>query len=180
MEMSFRSSQDKQNFLNECKSNCAGDTSYLKYLGCFVDEDDRDLPRYIGWNMKIEDCFASGKKAGYKYVGLQNGGECWGSKDRFGSKGRAPEADCSMYCRKNADYKCGNANRNSIYELKDYKIPLKAVDCTDVPVKDCSKTGGYDPLDKCKATCVHDNRKEKCMEGCFNQMALVPAEHYDE
>jgi len=73
-----------------------------------------------------------------------------------------------MVCKTDSHYKCGNAWRNTIYEIGDYKLSeQKTVDCTNVVERDCSRLGGYDPSDKCNGTCIQDNRKEKCIEHCF-------------
>ena len=36
-----------------------------------------DLNVLVGYNMKPKDCFDRAKDRGYKYVGLQNGNECY-------------------------------------------------------------------------------------------------------
>jgi len=58
--------------LAECKQNCGGNTQYLKYKGCYMDADngERDLPKYIGYMMKPEECFVAARDAGMAYVGL--------------------------------------------------------------------------------------------------------------
>jgi len=175
METTFKSNEDKQKFIAGCKQNCSGDTTFIKYLGCFIDDETRDLKKFIGYNMKITDCFARANEAKYKYVGLQYGGECWGSADGYGTLGRAKEEDCSMVCKTDSHYTCGNSWRNSIYNVGDYKeTEQKTVDCTGVPKRDCTSFGGYDPKDKCNGTCINDGQKEKCLENCFTTLNMVP------
>ena len=124
MEMSFKTSDDKDRFIVDCKQKCGGDTNFIKYKGCYMDEnteeEDRDLPKYIGLNLDIDTCFLEAKKANLKYLGLQNGNECWGG-NTYGAKGKAPEAECSLECYTTSGFKCGNAWRNSIYEVGNYK-----------------------------------------------------------
>ena len=45
---------------------------FPKYVGCYDDADDntRDLPFYIGSNLKIKTCFDRARSYGYAYVGL--------------------------------------------------------------------------------------------------------------
>lgn len=51
-----------------------------------------------------------------------------------------------MVCTRDNDVYCGNAWRNSIYDLTAYKL---VVDCTETEPKDCSQKGGYDETDSC-------------------------------
>lgn len=67
--------------------------------------------------MSPQECFNAGKSnKEIKFVGLQFGGQCWGGKTN-GKYGKVADSECSMQCRKDSSAKCGNANRNSVYDL---------------------------------------------------------------
>jgi len=47
------------------------------YLGCYQDSTDRILPKSYPNQTSVAACIALAKAGGYKYAGLQYGGECW-------------------------------------------------------------------------------------------------------
>ena len=51
---------------------------------------------------------------GYRYAGLQNGGECRCGND-YGSHGKAPESDCKATCLGDRRMICGHFLKNSVY-----------------------------------------------------------------
>lgn len=94
-----------------------------EYIGCFKDpkRNDRDLPHiYKNYaRTKKADCLAAAKKAGYKFIGLQYGGECWMGND-FGRFGQYDDSKCSQKCHLEQDTICGGSWRNSVYEVGAY------------------------------------------------------------
>jgi len=140
-----------------------------EYKGCYKDEEDRDLEILISGKQRMSpiECYeaalASGNTA-IKFVGLQYGGECWGSAT-FGKYGLVDDKECSNVCIKDPEVKCGGPWRNSIYDLSTF-VSQKPDPCTEEP-KDCSRKGGYDASDDCKQTCVADVKLEKCQANCF-------------
>jgi len=58
------------------------------YVGCFVDQGRRDLPKLLraGYG-NYKACFQQAKDAGFRYAGLQYSGECWAGNDKIGKYG---------------------------------------------------------------------------------------------
>ena len=87
--------------------------SVAKYIGCFLDKGNRDLPVYIREaERNPEKCFDAARKRGLKYVGLQNGSQCFAG-NKFGKHGKRNRRECRMKCGKGKE--CGSGWRNSIY-----------------------------------------------------------------
>jgi len=106
------------------KSLTETDAGYKpEYIGCFKDpkRNDRDLPHiYKNYaRTKKADCLAAAKKAGYKFIGLQYGGECWMGND-FVRFGQYDDSKCSQKCHLEPDTICGGSWRNSVYEVGAY------------------------------------------------------------
>ena len=59
--LELRSTDDMKKMEEECKLKCIGQSNLGKYLGCFKDNDTRDLPIFIGRNLKVRDCFDKAK-----------------------------------------------------------------------------------------------------------------------
>jgi hypothetical protein len=49
-------------------------------------------------------------EGGFKYAGLQFGGECWAG-NTFGKYGKKPDSECNMPCREDNKRKCGGSWR---------------------------------------------------------------------
>eukprot|EP00392_Amoebophrya_sp_AT5.2_P010373 g10433.t1 len=113
-----------------------------KYLGCYEDNGDRDLPHLVHPVKKSGKTMASfatkfalkilliaelaiksrlrGKPEAcdiwcsqYKYFAIQAGGECWCGNHLDNAK--KPEGDCKA-CQHDSGLKCGGGWRNSVYE----------------------------------------------------------------
>lgn len=58
----------------------------LNYLGCFVDQNNRDMTR-IKNDASPKECFKMARDRGFEFAGIQNGAECFGSNKvgRYGS-----------------------------------------------------------------------------------------------
>ena len=85
--------------------------------GCFKDKSKRDIPFHLKEATgNPRKCFELAVKSGYKYVGLQNGGECWAG-NAVGKYGQVKDSECSMPCAMDNTKHCGAAWRNSVYKL---------------------------------------------------------------
>mmetsp|Transcript_66291 Transcript_66291/g.181798 ORF Transcript_66291/g.181798 Transcript_66291/m.181798 type:complete len:167 (+) Transcript_66291:125-625(+) len=115
------------------------------YIGCYRDCisgtncDKRDLPVFWCSNGKdgLGDCAAdsalpagasayasgsamtmatcSGMCTGFKFFGLQAGGECYCGDDYGNAGGKKEESECNMACTGDASEICGGGGHNSIY-----------------------------------------------------------------
>ena len=88
----------------------------VKYIGCFLDKGNRDLPFYIREAERNPDkCFDVARKRGLKYAGLQAGRQCFAG-NKFGKHGKRNQRECRMKCGNGKSRKeCGSSWRNSIY-----------------------------------------------------------------
>ena len=48
--------------------------------------------------MQVEMCFKVAKEKLYKYVGLQNGGDCWAA-NAYGMYGKVDDSECKVICK---------------------------------------------------------------------------------
>jgi len=53
--------------------------SGVDYLGCYADSPNRALPILLRSVSNVGDCIAQGRAGNHRDIGLQFGGECWGS-----------------------------------------------------------------------------------------------------
>ncbi|CAD7968951.1 unnamed protein product [Amoebophrya sp. A25] len=101
-----------------------------KYVGCFEDNGDRDLPNLVmpvraktKGRMEATPESCDIWCAEYKYFAIQAGHECWcGNKIDYTSK---PESDCKA-CKHDSSLKCGAGWRNSVYE---HEPTVKYIGC---------------------------------------------------
>jgi len=102
-----------------CKKNARDKNQpYIqRYLGCYRDFPKRVLPIKKGRVLSALRCAKSCKAGGYKYAGLQYGGECYCGRT-FTRKVRVPEARCQRRCRISSQRRCGGRWTNSVYLLK--------------------------------------------------------------
>jgi len=96
-----------------------------KLLGCFRDGmgNKRDLPK-LGANILrpvAEPVAACGQICGkgFKYIGLQNGEQCW-CGNSYGSQGKLPDSGhaspCNQLCKAPGDHVvCGGTNCNDVW-----------------------------------------------------------------
>jgi hypothetical protein len=113
------------------------------YIGCYHDcNGGRDLPAFYCSNGKTDDvnCGPSSSCAndpsgmqnyaghdamttvvcsalckGFKFFGMEAGGQCFCGNDYGNQGGKVPESDCNVPCPGDASIMCGSSNRNSIY-----------------------------------------------------------------
>jgi len=88
------------------------------YVGCYLDEGGkkRRLPKKIGDKYTPSSCKNSCKGKGYRYAGLQYGGQCY-CGNRIHSRDRRNESDCNKVCNRQKGVKCGGSWRNSVYRV---------------------------------------------------------------
>jgi hypothetical protein len=107
-------------------------------VGCYTDSSRRALPDLLGRSMYPDLCreiaYYSG---GYRYVGLQAGGECWAG-NTLGHV-RVSDAECSMLCTACPTCgRCGGAWRNSVYTVTAPQAPCPVFDRTRPQAAFCS------------------------------------------
>jgi len=83
----------------------------LRYIGCFEDDHNRDLDRYIGRSHTPESCSAI--CSDYPYFSIQDGDQCfcghsYSTEARYSKR---PNTECTK-----AGHGTGGAWRNSVYE----------------------------------------------------------------
>uniref|UniRef100_A0A1I8I3M0 WSC domain-containing protein n=1 Tax=Macrostomum lignano TaxID=282301 RepID=A0A1I8I3M0_9PLAT len=125
----------------------------VSYIGCFVDDRDRDLngladitaigAESVGKKftknsgMTIEFCGDFCSLGGFTYFGLQNQQYClcgWS----YGRHGKSTETDCNHPCSGNSSQMCGGVWLNSVFSLtypkmscfKQSKMPNLTVSST--------------------------------------------------
>jgi hypothetical protein len=71
--MNFKTDDDKKDYIKSCVQRCLGHSDLYKYVGCYEDKEERDLPIRLGGghNINPNDCFEEARKTkGIAYVGL--------------------------------------------------------------------------------------------------------------
>lgn len=88
----------------------------LKYLGCFKDQNSRDLTGSFtsSSNMTSNLCVKTCRDKGFKFAGTQYANQCF-CGNSYGKTGRA--SNCNMTCSGDKNEKCGGSWANSIYEI---------------------------------------------------------------
>ncbi|CAH1798175.1 unnamed protein product [Owenia fusiformis] len=137
------------------------------YVGCFIDVGrDRDMTNFQGLfpathatPNTLGFCSVKCRKLGFKYMGVQNGQDCWCS-NTYGKHGEAPQHQCNVSCPGNKETMCGAVYRNSIYIVghKDTYIGC-FVDVTSN--RDMSNLQGFFP-----ASHVTPNSLSFCSRRC--------------
>ena len=96
---------------------------YEKYLGCYVDTEERTDYVNLGSDPSMTPalCIGLARNYGFKYVGVQNGNECW-SPDVLPPQ-KVKESECDQECSGDSSVMCGGAQRVSVYEI-NYPEPL--------------------------------------------------------
>jgi hypothetical protein len=89
-----------------------------RYLGCFIDSNDRDLPelhKAIG-GLSLEVCAAQCRGINEQFFGVQEGVLCHCGRS-YGRYGRVDDSECKTPCQGNDKQMCGGSWRNSVYQL---------------------------------------------------------------
>ena len=88
-----------------------------KYEGCFKDTGKRDLSTGLDAKNDPKKCFELAMDRGFKYAGLQYGGQCFAGNE-MGKYGKRPDSECNMPCRNDKSRNCGAGWRNSVFRLE--------------------------------------------------------------
>ncbi|KAI9343035.1 glyoxal oxidase N-terminus-domain-containing protein [Zopfochytrium polystomum] len=103
-----------------------GTTSSWSPLGCLYDAVNgapRTLANGLGGGATVTSCIDLAAKGGFRYAGLEYGGECWaGNSFTNTTNAKAPPADCNVPCTANVTQTCGAGNRLSAYFLVNYTL----------------------------------------------------------
>lgn len=87
-------------------------------MGCYVDGPARDFSTvlYVGPPVIHTNCLKKAFDLKLKYVGLQNGAECWGD-NVIGKYGKRPDEECLTGCVYEPGRTCGGPYRNKVYRV---------------------------------------------------------------
>ena len=125
-----------------CESNTYTSETTFEYVGCYHDLSE-ELSHEPGFQRSMNGLneagvvFTNGETQdpyfqlgengtptecadlcqGFRYMGLQDGSQCFCDNDAGGLAAMAPEGDCNMPCAGDANTMCGGPWRNSVYEL---------------------------------------------------------------
>jgi hypothetical protein len=87
------------------------------YAGCFQDGEERVLSsRLAKGGASVKSCVAAAGAAGYKYAGLEYGGECWGGSSLSSAEELDDDA-CDMPCDAAPTDTCGGGWTLSVYAV---------------------------------------------------------------
>ncbi len=89
-----------------------------KYLGCFIDKEDRDVKGLLTRTktMTTESCVSECRQAGFKIAATQYGEQCF-CGNNHGSYGRTSDTECTFPCAGDDSQKCGGGWRSSVYQV---------------------------------------------------------------
>lgn len=111
------------------------------YLGCYADNAVRAMYSNVGNAKSVDECYR--KSIGYKYFGIQYGGECWvsnslsdssqyGECGKPGCTGANPACTCTMKCQNGID-NCGGGFSFVLYEVLKSLNPPTVTPSTSSP-----------------------------------------------
>lgn len=138
-------------------------------MGCYHDEDRRILKH----KTNLDDNTPSRCKAycdkryhdegqGYKYFGVESGGECFcGNRNGVG-KGETPD-DCNEDCPGDSTKRCGDDWRINIYEIPENPAKYQVPGATYVG---CYHDDSDNRILPNKTTSIHENNPLKCAGYC--------------
>lgn len=82
-----------------------------RYQGCYSDVGARTLSKRLSPSAKtVAACLGAAKSAGYTYVGIEHGGECWAGNALASGAKKLAFGQCDMVCEGNKLNVCGGAN----------------------------------------------------------------------
>ncbi len=106
-------------------------TQPASHLGCFADSEPRALETQ-SFNLStnsVETCSAACSLGGFKYAGVEDGGECWcGNNEDYGRLGTS--SSCVTSCSGNAAETCGGPWALNIYRVAGDLLPVSATPYT--------------------------------------------------
>jgi hypothetical protein len=155
-----------------------------KYLGCYKDTKDRDLPLYKGKG-DYERCNVLAKKNNKKYFALQNyqgdidNAECW-LGDSYGQFGKEP-SKCDFSQESNFFY--GKEMANAVYQTEE-GAPIESKQSYSEFrnqmqdwCQDLKDRGLYSQDEYQKCLQMYQNIEYQSSEGELNQMATDEIKH---
>eukprot|EP00928_Gymnodinium_smaydae_P080794 TRINITY_DN64419_c0_g1_i1.p1 TRINITY_DN64419_c0_g1~~TRINITY_DN64419_c0_g1_i1.p1 ORF type:complete len:408 (-),score=27.83 TRINITY_DN64419_c0_g1_i1:180-1355(-) len=91
------------------------------FMGCYLDDDERDMKVFIGYHHDARSCSSSCQ--GFGYFALQASGECR-CGDKFGNMHyeRRSDDECGVECRSGFGVLCGSGWRNAVYKVEAAKF----------------------------------------------------------
>ena len=95
-------------------------TSTTQYIGCYIDDDNRDVKNYVGdISSNVGECQA--RCSTYKYFAVQNGGQCFCNNAYATAPQytKVADSDCAAMNNGRSLY-WGNSWRNAIYKVTPY------------------------------------------------------------
>lgn len=103
----------------------------LKYLyqGCFINDPEKNtMETYLANVQNQLECIKLGKDNNFKYVGLQNGNQCYASNNiDFANIGQVDKNKCNIPCDEINTGFCGGLYLNQVYHtdiMVDKNQPL--------------------------------------------------------
>ncbi|PAA92569.1 hypothetical protein BOX15_Mlig016881g1 [Macrostomum lignano] len=147
----------------------AGRVSQVSYIGCYLDNEARDLKGLTGVSkigqfsigslmlssasMTHELCSRVCSLGGFPYFGVQVGLQCFCGTS-YGSLGAANASDCNSVCSGNGASKCGGEWRISVFALTyPYKKYFEQTQMPNQTVESTQSTY-WTSADKTKAECL--------------------------
>ncbi|KAI9148881.1 WSC domain-containing protein [Paramyrothecium foliicola] len=86
-------------------------------IGCYNEISGRALPNSIKTAERtVAACINACAPLGYKYVGLQYGGECWCANEFREGSVPVPIGECNIACNDNKAEYCGGSQRLNVYQ----------------------------------------------------------------
>ncbi|CAK7234763.1 hypothetical protein SBRCBS47491_009059 [Sporothrix bragantina] len=100
-----------------------GDYGYIS-LGCYHEPaTSRALANQLTvTNQTVDTCLAAAALGGYKYAGLEYGGECWVGATLSSGAAAVNLTTCTMTCNNNGSEYCGGSLLLNMYELNGTAI----------------------------------------------------------
>lgn len=114
------------NVPNVPSPNSTVDSAAPINLGCYKDDAVRALNTDLGNFNSVNDCLVAAKKAGFKFAGVQFGGQCFAGNSGYDKYGSADLAACSYKCSNGTgsggveldkNMACGGSYSQMIYQL---------------------------------------------------------------
>jgi hypothetical protein len=136
----------------------------LSYLGCFKDNNNRDMTGIPGVDSP-EACFKAVREKGYEFAAMQFGSQCFGG-NTVGKYGDRPDKECNKECSKEKGMKCGDGWRNSVWFTGGVSYTKSTNHCISAKGKDLPQTR------------FNNVELKDCMEACSNSAKCSGVEYY--
>ncbi|XP_014291324.1 uncharacterized protein [Halyomorpha halys] len=137
---------------------------YGEYLGCFEDKGNRLMADY---RMDLSDinnppkCMKICQQLSYPYAAVENGNQCFCSKDKPSEAMKKSENDCQSSCP-NSKQKCGGSWRLAAYSVHPFVIPIEA----EGTYIGCYQDSGERLLNNFRIDFHEINNPKRCIHVC--------------